>query len=258
MTRLDQELVRRGLFSSRSAARNAIREGHITVGGDQVRKPARSVDKGVGIEVAADVGDYVGRGAHKLLAALDLFPVEVAGSRAVDVGASTGGFTQVLLEAGAASVVALDVGREQLHQRLRDNSRVVVLEGTNVRDVTPVEIGGPFDVVTADLSFISLKVVAADLAALGGGDCDWLLLVKPQFEVGRDGLSKDGLVLSPDRRAAALDGVLAAFAAEGLVAMGAARSPIRGGSGNIEALLWLRRGDSTGLSVDAFKVLEEE
>lgn len=228
------------------------------VAGDRVRKPARTVDDGMAIEVSGGVGDYVGRGAQKLLAALDVFPVQVTGRRAIDVGASTGGFTQVLLGAGAASVVALDVGRGQLHQRLRDDSRVVVVEGANVRDVTAAEMDGPFDVVTADLSFISLTVVAGDLVALGNEDCDWLILVKPQFEVGRGGLSKDGIVLSVKRRAAALDRVLSTFAAEGLVAMGASRSPIRGGSGNIEALLWLRRGDSSGLSVDAFKVLADE
>lgn len=256
--RLDQELVRRGLFGTRNSARNAIRAGFITVDGLVDCKPARSVKADTDLMVSATAGNYVGRGAYKLLAALDAFQIELTGKRAIDVGSSTGGFTQVLLESGVSEVVALDVGRDQLNPLLRADSRVTVRESTNVRDIAVQEVGGPFDVVTADLSFISLGTVAADLERLGEVEADWVVLVKPQFEVGRQGLSKDGLVLSAQARGNAMLDVIDAFHLVGLIAVGAARSPIMGGSGNYEALLWLRRDGARILSADAFKVLADE
>jgi 23S rRNA (cytidine1920-2'-O)/16S rRNA (cytidine1409-2'-O)-methyltransferase len=256
--RLDQELVKRGLFGTRNSARNAIRAGFITVDGFVDYKPARSVKANTDLAVSATAGNYVGRGAHKLLAALDAFRIETAGKRAIDVGSSTGGFTQVLLESGVGEVVALDVGRNQLNPLLRADTRVTVRESTNVRDIAVHEAGGPFDVVTADLSFISLRTVAADLERLGDVDADWVVLVKPQFEVGRQGLSKDGLVLSEEARGNAMLEVIDAFHLVGLTAVGAARSPFVGGSGNYEALLWLRRGGAPILSAEAFKVLTDE
>jgi 23S rRNA (cytidine1920-2'-O)/16S rRNA (cytidine1409-2'-O)-methyltransferase len=257
-TRLDQELVRRDHFPSRSAARNAINAGFISVEGIVVLKPAMSVAADTEIVVSDDARDYVGRGAYKLAAALDEFAVEVSGTNAIDVGASTGGFTQVLLDAGAGHVVALDVGRDQLHQRLREDPRVRVVEGVNVRDADPGELGGPFDVVTADLSFISLCVVARDLERLGGADADWIVLVKPQFEVGRDRLGKDGVVRDPVARGEAVWDVVQAFRRAGLVTVGARKSPLPGGTGNLEALVWMRRRGGAILSVDAFKVLADE
>ncbi len=256
--RLDQELVRRNLFPTRSAARNAIRQGLVVVAGETAQKPALQVSRNTEITVAAEAARYVGRGAFKLLAALDRFQIPISGRTAIDVGSSTGGFTEVLLEAGVAGVVALDVGRDQLHPRLRADRRVQVMEGTNVRDVEVAALGGPFGVVTADLSFISLAVVAGDLERLGDRSCDWIVLVKPQFEVGRDGLTKDGIVLSVERRGDAVVDVVGAFARVGLVARGVMRSPISGGSGNLEALLWLRRDGAPILSSDAFKVLADE
>ncbi len=256
--RLDQELVRRELFATRNAARNAIKSGFVIVAGVQSRKPAQQVSRDTEIAISEEAGDYVGRGAYKLIAALDTFEFEVADRSAVDVGSSTGGFTQVLLERGAARVVAIDVGRDQLHERLRNDPRVVVCEGTNVRDVDAADLGGPFDVVTADVSFISLGVIAGDLAMLGAQDADWAVLVKPQFEVGKEGLSKDGLVRSAVLRREALAGVIEAFAANGLVAHGVAASPILGGDGNEEFLLWLRRDEAHGVSLDPFKVLADE
>ena len=256
--RLDPELVRRGLFGTRNSARNAIRAGFITVDGLVDCKPARSVKPDTNLTVSATAGNYVGRGAYKLLAALDAFRFETAGRRAIDVGSSTGGFTQVLLESGVAEVVALDVGRDQLNPLLRADRRVTVRESTNVRDIAVQDVGGPFDVVTADLSFISLGTVAADLERLGDVEADWVVLVKPQFEVGRQGLTKDGLVLSAQARGNAMLDVIDAFHLIGLTAVGATRSPIMGGSGNYEALLWLRRGGAPILSADAFKVLADE
>lgn len=257
-TRLDLELVQRGLAASRSAARNAIRDGHVVVDGATAHKPAQMVAVTAEIELAAAGGRYVGRGAHKLAAALGGFGVMVAGKTAIDVGSSTGGFTEVLLENGAASVVALDVGRDQLHAKLRKDRRVVVREGTNVRDADVEALGGPFDVVTADLSFISLQVVAPDLERLGSIGADWVVLVKPQFEVGEGGLTKNGLVLSGTARGRALVEVMSAFAAVGLVAVGVMASPISGGTGNREALLWLRREGMPIVSAEAFKVLADE
>jgi len=256
--RLDRELVRRCCFPSRSAARNAVIAGFVSVDGAVATRPALGVTADTVISVAEETGDYVGRGAHKLAAALEHFRVVVSGRHAVDVGSSTGGFSQVLLEAGADSVVALDVGRDQLHPRLRDDPRVEVHEGTNVRDVDVARLGGPFDVVTVDLSFISLGIVAPDLERLGGGDADWVVLVKPQFEVGRENLGKDGVVRRAAARGMAMGNVIEAFDACGLVTVGAIRSPLPGGSGNLEALLWLRREGTPIVSVEAYKVLADE
>jgi 23S rRNA (cytidine1920-2'-O)/16S rRNA (cytidine1409-2'-O)-methyltransferase len=256
--RLDQELVRRGLFPTRSAARNAIRIGSVRVAGTGIPKPASRVDSETLIEIDDDAVRFVSRGAYKLEAALDRFPVSIAGRTAVDIGSSTGGFTQVLLEAGASAVTAVDVGRDQLHASLRRDPRVAVREGTNIRDVALDDLGGPFAVVTADLSFISLRVVAGDLARLGDDDTDWIVLVKPQFEVGRRHLGKDGVVRDGGRRGQAAVDVIDSFSSEGLVSCGIMRSPLLGGSGNAEALLWLRRAGEPIVSLDAFKVLADD
>jgi len=256
--RLDQELVRRDLFPSRSAARNAINAGLVSVDGLTVNKPAMNVTSETRIEVSDQARDYVGRGGYKLAAALGTFGLDATGRGAIDVGSSTGGFTQVLLEAGATSVVALDVGRDQLHPRLREDPRVLVRESTNVRDCDVAGLGGPFQLVTADLSFISLRVVAADLERLGDSDADWIVLAKPQFEVGRERLGKDGVVRDPAARGDAVVGVIDTFLRLGLVTVGAMRSPLPGGTGNLEALLWLRRRGAPILSVEAFKVLADE
>jgi len=256
--RLDQELVRRRLFPTRSAARSAIKMGLVRVAGLAAPKPASRVDGGVSIEVDDEAMRVVSRGAYKLAAALEEFRVSVAGRTAIDVGSSTGGFTQVLLEAGAATVTAVDVGRDQLHPTLRSDPRVIVREGTNVRDIPVAALGGPFAFVAADLSFISLRAVAGDLVRLGEEDADWLILVKPQFEVGRRHLSKDGVVRDRGRRGQAVVDVIDSYAAVGLVTRGVMRSPIPGGSGNVEALLWLRREGEPIVSLDAFKVLADD
>lgn len=256
--RLDQELVRRQLMSSRSGARLAILEGRVSVAGSTVVRPAQRVEQSDDIAVDPAARRYVGRGAHKLAAALDHFEIDVRGMRAIDIGASTGGFTDLLLQRGAAQVVALDVGHDQLHPRLRADSRVVVHEGINIRHAVPSTLGAPFGLVAVDLSFISLRLVADVVAGLGSDDAHWIVLVKPQFEVGPEALGKGGVVRSAQARAKALADVAGGFVAAGLTVAGAIASPIVGGSGNREALLWMRRAGSALQASDLYKVLQDE
>lgn len=256
--RLDVEIVQRGLLTTRSAARRAIIEGHVAVGGATVTKPAQRVRPDAEISVDNDARTWVSRGGTKLSFALDRFQVEVDDRTAIDVGASTGGFTEVLLAAGARHVVALDVGHDQLHESLLVNPRVDSRERLNVRDADPGELGGPFGVVVADLSFISLTVVAASLADLGRSTSDWIVLAKPQFEVGRGNLDKTGVVTDPKLRGAAVVDVGRAFLQSGLSTVGCVASPISGGSGNREALLWMRKDGAAMSDMDLYKVLHDE
>lgn len=246
--RLDAELVRRGLATSRTEAQRLVDDGLVVVGGYPQPKPATRVDGGTSIRVAAPLHPYVSRGGVKLAAALDAFGIDAGGRTVVDLGASTGGFTDCALQAGAASVVAVDVGYGQLAERLRTDPRVVVADRTHVRDVDPAAVGGPFDLVVADLSFISLCSVAEAIGRLGGANADWVLLVKPQFEVGRGQVGRGGIVRDPMLHLAALVDVTACLAEAGLVAVGVAASPITGAKGgNREFLLHLRRtGDPVG------------
>jgi 23S rRNA (cytidine1920-2'-O)/16S rRNA (cytidine1409-2'-O)-methyltransferase len=242
--RLDAELVRRGLAESRTQARSLIDAGRVRVGGAPATKAARQVDAGEAVLVEGDGPRFVGRGGEKLAAALDAFGLDPAGVHALDAGASTGGFTDALLQAGAGSVVALDVGHGQLHERLRADARVEVLERTNLRHVDPAALG-PFGAVVADLSFISLTVVMDVLVgctAEGG----WLvLLVKPQFEAGRREVSRGrGVVHDPAEWVAALERVADAAGSAGAVPAGVVVSPLRGAEGNVELLLHLRRGEA--------------
>ena len=258
MTRLDQELVRRRLSASRSRARTAILEGQVVVDGATATRPAQRVDPGANITVAKESQRFVGRGAQKLAAAVDAFGIDVVGRSAVDVGASTGGFTDFLLQRGARSVVAVDVGHGQLDERLVADSRVDIREGVNIRYSDTVDLGAPFDLVVVDLSFISLRLVAAVLASLGEAGSDWVVLVKPQFEVGAAELGKGGVVRSPEARGQGLAAAASALGDTGLVVRNAIRSPITGGSGNVEALLWLRRSGPEMPESDLYKVLLDE
>lgn len=249
--RLDAELVRRGLARSRAAAVEAIAQGLVTVDGAPATKPALRVGADAVLEVARP-DHYVSRGAHKLLAALDAFAVDPAGRVCLDAGASTGGFTQVLLERGAARVFAVDVGHGQLASKMQENPRVANLEGQNLRHLTRespafsthreelARTGWP-SLVVGDLSFISLTQVLEPLAALAELDADLVLLVKPQFEVGRGGV-REGIVRDRARRQEAASTVLWAAWDLGLGALGIVDSPIAGGSGNREYLVHLRRG----------------
>jgi 23S rRNA (cytidine1920-2'-O)/16S rRNA (cytidine1409-2'-O)-methyltransferase len=218
-----------------------------------VPKPASLVSADTPIELVSDEKRWVSRGAHKLLAALDAFPVDPEGKDALDVGASTGGFTEVLLAAGARSVTALDVGRAQLHESLRADPRVDSMERTNFRLVDPVSLErSPFSIVVADLSFISLCAVAANLAAVSTDKGDLILLVKPQFEAGKGEVGRGGVVRRPETRDRVVDEVCECLERVGLGARGIIRSPIEGRDGNVEYLLWLRKGeDRIALEVPA-------
>jgi 23S rRNA (cytidine1920-2'-O)/16S rRNA (cytidine1409-2'-O)-methyltransferase len=240
--RLDVELVRRGLASSRAQAKRLIITEQVVIVGGTTARPSSVVATETVIQVVGTRRRWVSRGAEKLVAALEAFPIELAGKRVLDVGASTGGFTEVALVAGAAEVVALDVGRGQLHERLVADSRVVSIEKTNIRAVSVEEIGGPFPAVVVDLSFISLCVVSRALAAVAGDGADLVVLVKPQFEVGRAGLGHGGIVRDPVIRARAVRAAVDCLIGAGLAARGLIRSPIDGGDGNAEYLLWLRKG----------------
>ena len=240
--RLDAELVRRGLARSRQQAAELIEQGRVAVRGVPAGKPATVVDRDTPVTVR-DTGerDWASRGAHKLIGALDAFAVDVTGARCLDAGASTGGFTDVLLDRGAAHVVAVDVGYGQLVWRLRSDERVRVLDRTNVRALTPADIGGPARITVADLSFISLRTVLPALAACTTPDGELLPMVKPQFEVGRDRLGSGGVVRDPELRLAALTAVAAAARELGLTPRGAVASPLPGPSGNVEYFLRLTR-----------------
>jgi 23S rRNA (cytidine1920-2'-O)/16S rRNA (cytidine1409-2'-O)-methyltransferase len=244
-TRLDAELVRRGLARSRVQAADLIAAGQVRVSGLTAAKAATQVAQDAAITVQRrDAGpDYVSRGGHKLAGALAAFDgLVVAGRRSLDAGASTGGFTDVLLRAGAAHVVAADVGYGQLAWSLRSDPRVTVLDRANVRSLRPDQIGPPPGVVTADLSFISLTQVLPALAACAAPDADFVLLVKPQFEVGKGRVGAKGVVRDPGQRAEAVAAVARAALELGLGVRGVVASPLPGPSGNVEYFVWLQRG----------------
>jgi 23S rRNA (cytidine1920-2'-O)/16S rRNA (cytidine1409-2'-O)-methyltransferase len=246
-TRLDAELVRRGLARSREQAAELVAAGRVQVRGTPASKAAALVDPADPVRVlgADPIQEYVSRGGHKLAGALAGFGpagLAVAGRRCLDAGASTGGFTDVLLRAGAAEVVAVDVGYGQLAWSLRTDPRVRVLERTNVRTLSPQDIGGPVALTVADLSFISLRLVLPALAACTAPDGDLALMVKPQFEVGKDRVGAGGVVRDPALRADAVLAVAAAAGELGLGVAGVVASPLPGPSGNVEFFLWLRRG----------------
>lgn len=245
--RLDAELVRRKLARSREHASELIAARRVTVSGALATKPATGVTTDVAIVVREDSStpDYVSRGGHKLAGALRAFGADgfsVARRRCLDAGASTGGFTDVLLRAGAAEVVAVDVGYGQLAWQIRQDPKVKVHDRTNIRELTPELIDGRVDVVVGDLSFISLLLVLEPLLGVVNDDADLALMVKPQFEVGKERVGKGGVVRDPALRAEAVQAVADAAAARGWGARAVATSPLPGPSGNVEFFLWLRRG----------------
>jgi len=243
--RLDTELVRRGLARSREQAVDLITAGRVAVSGQTAAKAATQVGQDAAITVAeaGQAPDYVSRGGRKLEGALAAFPgLTVAGRRCLDAGASTGGFTDVLLRAGAAQVIAVDVGYGQLAWSLRTDNRVTVLDRVNVRLLTAEQVAPAPSLVTADLSFISLSLVLPALAACAAPDADFVLLVKPQFEVGKGKVGAGGVVRDPAQRAAAVMSVAAAASELGLGVAGITASPLPGPSGNVEYFLWLRHG----------------
>ncbi len=252
--RLDAELVRRGLARSREHASELIAAGRVRVGGAPATKAATGVTTDVALVVSNDPDrpDYVSRGGHKLAGALAAFEpagLVVEGRRCLDAGASTGGFTDVLLRRGAAQVVAVDVGYGQLAWRLRSDERVVVRDRQNVRQLGLDDTDGPVDLVVGDLSFISLVLVLDALIGVTRPDGDLALMVKPQFEVGKDRVGKGGVVRDPAVRADAVIDVAEAARARGWGARMVATSPLPGPSGNVEFFVWLRRGEP-GLTGD--------
>jgi 23S rRNA (cytidine1920-2'-O)/16S rRNA (cytidine1409-2'-O)-methyltransferase len=239
--RLDAELVRRGLTASRQRALEAIGEGRVLVGGLPARSAARRVTADERISVRGDGPRFVSRGGEKLQAALEHLTVLVAGRRALDAGASTGGFTDCLLQAGAAHVVAVDVGQGQLAWSLRTDPRVTVFERTNVRHLVAADIGGAAELCTADLSFISLSACAPALARCTTPDADLLLLVKPQFEAGRSQVGKGGIVRDPAVHRQVLRQVRDDLARADLDAVAVVPSPLPGADGNLEFFLHCRK-----------------
>ncbi|MFK0165703.1 TlyA family RNA methyltransferase [Rhizobium sp. NPDC090279] len=236
--RLDQLLVSLSLFASRSRARDAIQRGTVTVNGKIVAKPGALFGEHAQISIDDPAQDYVSRAALKLVAALDHFGLDPRGQYCLDVGASTGGFTEVLLQRGAAHVTAIDVGHDQMHPRIAADPRVTNIEGLNARNLIAEDIGEPFSFVVSDVSFISLKLALAPALALAEPGARTVLLVKPQFEAGRDAIGKAGLLKDPSSAPAVAAELERWFTEDmGWQSLGLIASPITGGDGNQEFLL---------------------
>ena len=257
--RLDAELVRRGLARSRDQAAGLVTAGLVSVAGQPRTKPATQVSKDEPITVTTtDQPGYVSRGGHKLAGALAVWPeLTIAGRRCLDAGASTGGFTDVLLRAGAAHVVAVDVGYGQLAWSLRTDSRVTVLDRVNIRDLAPEQVAPPPELVTADLSFISLTLVLPALARAAAGEADFVLMVKPQFEAGKDRVGTGGVVRDNHVRCDAIRRVTDAAGQLGLGVIGVTASPLPGPAGNVEYFTWLRRGAGPADEAMILRAIEE-
>ncbi|MGA0545256.1 TlyA family RNA methyltransferase [Brevundimonas sp. VNH65] len=239
--RIDHLLIQRGLFDTRARAKAAIEAGLVTANGVVVKKPSEQVADDA-VLTAEAAHRFVGRGALKLDHALTLWPVAVEGRTVLDVGASTGGFTEVCLERGAARVFAVDVGQGQLHPRIASDARVVDLEKTDARDLTPDLIPVPPGLIVCDASFISLTKVLPVALSLAAPDADLVTLVKPQFEMdSRKDVGRGGVVRDAEARQATLDRVVAWLEGEGWTVLETADSPISGGDGNVEFLVWARR-----------------
>lgn len=253
--RLDAELVRRKIARSREHAVQLIRDGHVEVGGFPALKPARQVDSSTSITVSApSEHEWASRGAYKLLGPLDKWRdqgLNLVGARALDAGASTGGFTDVLLANGVREVVAVDVGYGQLLWRLRDDPRVIVKDRTNIRYLSSGDIGGPCDLMVGDLSFISLTLVLPAIAGCLSDGAMLLPMVKPQFEVGKDRLGHGGVVRSSGLRAEAVLNVARCAVRLGLSFRAVVASPLPGPSGNVEYFLWLVKDDGATGSDDS-------
>lgn len=256
--RVDAELVRRGLARSRQQAAELIGAGKVTIDGIPAVKAATAVTLTAALAVALDgERNWVSRGAHKLIGALDTFGISVTDRQCLDAGASTGGFTEVLLDRGAARVVAVDVGYGQLAWSLRTDPRVVVVERTNVRGLTPELVGGPVGLIVADLSFISLATVLPALAGCASPDADIVPMVKPQFEVGRQQVGAGGVVSDPGLRADAVLSVAHRAGQLGWGAVAVTASPLPGPSGNVEYFLHLRAA-AAPLTGDALQAAVED
>ncbi len=225
--RLDDELVRRGLYASRSRARDAILRGAVAVDGTPAVKPAQMVGEQAAITLKDEAQGYVSRAALKLKHALAAFGIDAKGRHALDIGASTGGFTQVLLEAGAAHVTAIDVGHGQMDPQLASDSRVTHIEGLNARDLDAAHLGGPIDLIVCDVSFISLKLALPRALTFARPGAQLVALIKPQFEVGREALGKGGMVTDPAEHARVCREITEFLAAAGWQVTGLIPSPVK-------------------------------
>jgi len=254
--RLDAELVRRGLVANRSEAQIAIRDGLVLLSGRSAAKPSTLVDPSAPVELVGEPRRFASRAGGKLEAALDRFEIDVGARNGLDAGASTGGFTDCLLRRGAAHVVAVDVGYGQLAWSLRTDDRVTVLDRTNVRDLRPEDLPYAPGIMVADLSFISLRLALGALARVASQDADLVLLVKPQFEVGRDRVGSGGVVRGPDAWRDAISGVARACSEHGLSPRNVMACPLPGPAGNIEFPLHARVG-SSDVGLDVEPALEE-
>ncbi len=239
--RLDQALEARGLLPSRARARDAILRGTVTVNGIVAQKPNQQVGPADQIALDDPAAAYVSRAALKLVAGLDKGGIDPAGRVCLDLGASTGGFTQVLLERGAAKVYAVDVGHDQLHERVKADPRVISLEGINGRDLTAELIPEPIELIVSDVSFVSIVKVIDPVLALAAPGADAVILIKPQFEVGRDNVGKRGIVTNEAAVAEAIERVITHLANAGWVQRFSIGSPIAGGDGNREIVAGFRR-----------------
>jgi 23S rRNA (cytidine1920-2'-O)/16S rRNA (cytidine1409-2'-O)-methyltransferase len=256
-SRLDAELVRRSLTRSREAASELITSGKVYVNGIAVSKPASIVDSQSSIKLIDEHDEFVSRGGHKLAGALDHFNnLDITQRVALDAGASTGGFTDVLLKRGVKHVIAVDVGYGQLAWELHSDARVTVLDRVNVRHLTAQQVGQKVDLVVADLSFISLKLVLPALFSVANANADFLIMVKPQFEVGKERLGAGGVVRDPQLRKDAVISVAQSAFEQGFGCLGVVASSLPGPAGNVEYFLWLRKGAPALLEVDLDLAIE--
>ena len=257
-TRLDAELVRRELARSRESAVELITAGKVLVNGIPATKAASQVDAQISITLKDEQAEFVSRGGHKLAGALDYFSnLTVEGKVALDAGASTGGFTDVLLKRGVKKVIAADVGYGQLAWQLQSDDRVKILDRVNVRSLTKQQVADEIDLVVADLSFISLKLVLPALIDVAKADADFLVMVKPQFEVGKEKLGAGGVVRDSHLRKEAVAAVAGAAFSLGLGCLGVVASPLPGPSGNVEYFLWLNKAGKALLEVDLDLAIEK-
>lgn len=242
--RLDHALVTRRLAASRSRARSIIREGFVSVDGLEITKPGATVSADAIIAVSPEAGGFVSRGARKLAHGLDVFGIEARGKVALDIGASTGGFTEVLLERGASHVFALDVGHGQLHERLREHRRVTSMEGINARDLSAALLPQSPEIVVCDVSFISLRIALPPALGLAAPGADLIALIKPQFEVGRAGVAKGGIVRDCALHERACTDIVQWLdnTAQWRV-LGVVEAPVTGGDGNREFLIGAHKSD---------------
>ena len=254
--RLDQLVFERGFTESRERAKTTVMSGLVYVNGQKADKPGMPVDPEAKLEVRGDALPFVSRGGYKLDKALKVFPVDPAGKTCIDCGASTGGFTDVLLQHGAAKVYSVDVGYGQLAWKLRSDERVVNLERTNLRYITKEQIPEELDLAVMDVSFISIRLVLPAVKEVLKPGADYICLIKPQFEAGRDEVGKKGVVRDPAVHEEVVRGILDFAPTIGFTVMGLDFSPIRGPEGNIEYICWLKNGEYEAAAVDPAAVVK--